>query len=418
MKKTLSYNNISCSKLSLIYVIIVAVSVFSLLYGWVPMFGRQVFTSFIAILTTLLVAPRFFLTKQSWLILFYWAIITINVRSGDEYTFDKEVMDGLLLFMCGGVSYYLVNSDDQKAKKWISIAVLSVLIIQTAPALFIYMTSQDTIRTFIGLIYHGESEYEWSTLYKMGILAYDTTHGLPMLVPPLVMWLRTKGASRFWKAFCALGLVCILILVYIYDVTTVQLLVFGGLGLSLLIYPNQNKRNKQRIIIVSVFLMPFLFSTALQDGMLSVVESFAQGELKSKVEDVRYGLTHNDATGDVENRNEAYVLSFNTFIESPIWGTNDISRIGYHSAIFDRMACFGLLGTVPYIIILIMMIKVCRANMSQTSKWYYVVCTICFVTIILLKNMSRLEEWLMFIVVAPAMLTLDVSEVGDKSIRK
>ena len=402
------------SGLSFVYVVLIVVSIFSLLYGWFPILHSQAYIALIAIFVTGVVSPGFFVTKQFFVILFYAAVVWINAQAGDEYTFDKTVMDGLLLGMCGGISFYLLRTDDQKAKKGITILVPLVLIIQTLPALSLYITSQDTIRNFIGLIYHGQSDYEWSQLYRMGILSYDTTHSLPMLVPPLIMWIRTKGASKTWKCFCCISLICIVILAYIYDVTTVQFLTVFSIVTSMLIYPNQPKQNRLRILMMSVFVMPFVFSNYLQEGVLNILEKVSEGNLKEKVAEARYNLTHDVMTGDMESREKFYTLSVEAFFESPIWGTNNSSKIGGHSAIFDRMGAFGVVGFIPFILIFILLTYYCRKYISPSNRWYYIICIISFAMLLIVKNMSRLEEWMMVIVVAPAMLTLKEDALINK----
>lgn len=394
------------NRLSFLYVIIIVITIFSLLYGWVPVLNRQAYIAVIAILASLIITPKFFSTRQFFLTIFYAGVVWVNAQRGDEYTFDKIIMDGLMLGMSGSMSFYLMESDDQKAKKWISILVLLVVIIQTIPSLTMYVFSQDTIRTLIDLIYHGNEEMDWASLYRMGILNYDVTHSLPMLVPPLLMWIRTKGVNIMWKFFCGVSLICVLILSYIYDVTTVQLLTLFSIGVSFLIYPNQNKANRQRLIVVTILVLPFIFSTTLQDGILKGAENISEGQLKEKIADIRYNITHDSNTGDMANRSDLYWLSIESFFDSPVWGTNDDTKIGFHSAVFDRMGAFGLLGIVPYVVILVLFIQGCRKKMSLSSRWYYTICIISFCTLLLLKNMSRLEEWMMFIVVAPSLLTL------------
>lgn len=407
VKRIKACKGIAVSRLSVVYVVLTAITFFSLVYGWVPFLNKQAYIAIIAILVSLIISPKYFTSKQFFISFFYAIIVWINAQRGDEYTFDKTIMDGLLLGMSGSLSFYLMESDDQKAKKWISILVMLIVIIQTVPSLLMYIVSQETIRSFIDLIYHGDEEMDWMNLYRMGILNYDVTHSLPMLVPPIMMWLRTKGASKIWKLFCAVSLMCVIVLCYIYDVTTVQLLVFFSIVVSFLIYPNQNKANRQRLIIATVLILPFMFSTTLQDGVLSGVEKISEGQLKDKIADARYNLTHDSNTGDMANRSEQYMLSLDSFIKSPIWGTDDDNKIGFHSAIFDRMGAFGLLGIVPFLIILFLCVKECRVNMSISSRWYFIICIICFLTLLLLKNMSRLEEWMMFFVVAPSLLTLN-----------
>lgn len=405
-------NSMSPSRLAFLYVILAVVTCFSLLYGWVPVLHSQAYIAILAILSTFLIASKYFTTSQFFITLFYGIVVWLNAKWGDEYAFDKEVMDGLMLGMCGSISYYLMTSDDQKTKKWISILILSVLIIQTVPSLIMYMTAKDTIRTFMNMVSHGEADFEWEYLFKVGILSYDVTHSLPVLVPPLMMWLRTKDIGKTWKTFCLISLLCILVLTFIYDVTTVQILVFFCIGVSLLIYPNQAKRNRQRVILVSLLILPIVVSTSLQVGLLKRVETVAPGEMKEKVADMQYNLTHNDDTGDIGNRSKKYTLSLLSFIDSPIVGTDDVEQIGYHSAVFDRLGAFGLIGFVPFLLILILTTRFCRKRMSTSSRWYYLVCTIAFVILLIMKNMCRVEEWLMYLVVAPSLLTLSFDTVG------
>ena len=402
---------VSKRPLAWVYVVLVVVSIFSLLYGWVPALHSHAYIALFAILLALPIAPHFFTTSQFIFIAIYALVVWVNAAQGDPYTFDKKIMDGLMLGMTASMSYYLMMSDDQKIKKWISVCTVLVLIIQTIPSLIVYITSQDTIRTFMGLIYHGLSDYDWGQLYRMGLLSYDMSHTLPLLVPPLIMWLRTKGVSKWWKTLCVICLICTLILAYIYDITTVQILAFFGLGASLLLSPNQHRANVVTIITVSLLLLPFALSTSLQDSLLGVVENYAEGSLKAKVSDARYGLTHDEMTGDISTRQDFYMLSLKTFLESPLTGKNTEEGIGGHSAIFDRLGAFGLVGFLPFLFVLINTTRFCRRRMSETQGWYYLICVMCFVMILLAKNMCRLEEWLVYLVVAPAMLTMEKDAV-------
>ncbi len=394
-------------KIAFVYVILVVVICFSLLYGWVPVLHKQAYIGIAAILASLLISPRYFRTPLFFIAAFYALVVWINYQWGDEYTSDKSIMDGIMLLMSGSISYYLIKSDDKKIKKWISISIMIIIIIQTIPAIFLYFTSGDTIRNFIGLISQDQSEYEWDQLFRMGIMAYPMTHSLPVLVPPLMMWIRTKGINKSWKSLCFITLICILLLTFIYDVTTVQFLVLFCMAASLFITPDNMKKNRQRVILAAVILLPFVMSTTVQELTLKGVESVAPGEMKIKVADMRYNLTHDDDTGDMGMRSQYYSMSLESFMWSPVIGTDDNSRIGGHSSILDRMAAFGLLGFVPYLLILVITTRFCRQSMPHSYRWYYTIATISFVALLLLKNMSYIEEWVMYLVVAPSLLTLN-----------
>ena len=399
-------------KLALLYVILVVSMCFSLLYGWVPIFQKQAYIATLAFLSSLLIVPTYFRTRLFILTIIYAVVVLLNAQMGDEYTEGKEVMDGLLLIMSGSISFYIMKSDDQRVKKWICILIMMILLIQTIPAILFYFTSQDTIKTVVTAIFHNDTDLEWGQLYRMGIMSYPMIHSLPVLVPPQIMWLRSRGISKFWKTVCFITLLNIFLLSYIYDVTTVQFLVLFCIAASLLIYPNQNQRNRKRILIASVLMLPILLSTNLQLGMLRGVEYFAPGEMKEKVADIRYDMIHDSETGDMANRQNLYALSFETFLTSPLVGTDDYTRIGGHSSIIDRMAAFGLLGFVPFILVLILATFQCRTCLPSSSRWYFTICVISFAVMQLMKSMCHVEEWLMYLVVAPSLLSLDPPLIG------
>ena len=409
-----SKEGIKPRKISFVYVFLVIVTCFTLLYGWVPVFHKQAYIGIIALLFSLLIIPHYFKSRLFFITLFYALVVWLNTLWGDEYTADKTIMDGVMLGMSGSIAYYLMLSDDQKVKKWISISILIVIIIQTIPSLFMYLTAQDTIRTFIDLISQDQSEYDWEQLYRLGILAYPMTHSLPVLVPPLMMWLRTKGVSKIWKLFCFISLVCIILLTIIYDVTTVQFLILFCIAASLLIYPNKAKQNRQRVVLVAFVILPFLLSSQIQVGVLTGLEAVSSGQMKEKVADMQYNITHDDDTGDMGTRKQHYTSSLESFFWSPVIGTDDNSQIGGHSSFLDRMGAFGLLGFVPFLLIILLSSRFCYLKMPPSCRWYYIVCIISFTSLLLLKNMSHVEVWLMYLVVTPSLLTLRIGENNTK----
>ena len=409
MKRRMTTNN-----LAKIYVILTIFTCFSILYGWVPVLHSQAYLAVVSILFSILIVPRYFLTPQFLATFFYAAIVWINAQRGDGYCQDNVIMDGLMLCMVGSMSYYLMKSDDQKIKKLIVLSVVMIYIIQTVPSIVIYMTSSDSIRMMMEQISHNQTDIDWSVLHKLGVLDFYMIHSMPMLVPPLMMWLRNKNTSKKIKFLCLLCIVCMILLSIVYDVTTVLFLVVFGIITSLLIYPGQNKRTRQRIVFATILILAIMLNDTLQRGALSIAEKVTSGSTNEKIAEMRYNLIHDTEGGDMYNRTEYYALSLGTFFKSPIIGTDEVTQLGMHSSIFDRMGALGIVGSVPYILIIIICISLCWKSINKSRRWYYVLCTIGFVTLLIMKNVSRVELWLMMMVVAPAVLSLDMETFVSK----
>lgn len=409
MSKSLAFKKgVRVSKLSFVYVLAVAIPLFSLLYGWMPILHKFFYICAVACLLTLLLVPRFYVTKQALLSFFYLAVVIANIMSGDEFAQDKQLLDGLILIMSTGVSYYLLEANDIIAKKWIIIFVFSILILQTIISVPIYLANQGAIRELIEMQYRNQNRFEIDYLFRMGIVNYDMIHALPILVAPLVMWLRKKNLKLGWKLFLAISLVCILTLSFVYESTTVQLLSFYALVASFIIHKTNMRKSSMRIVLLMVMMLPFLSSESAQTGVLGVVEKAEWGEISHKAKTIKQDIESNIESSDLATRTELYEMSLMEFLNSPIWGSNKSNNIGGHSVIFDRMGAFGLIGIVPFILVIILVIKFSSSLLPlHVNEWYYLICVFCFVMVLLFKGINALEIWLVFCVVSPCLLTMN-----------
>ena len=110
---------------------------------------------------------------------------------------------------------------------------------------------------------------------------------------------------------------------------------------------------------------------------------------------VRYGL---------------YEDSFYAFAKSPIIGTDNRDELGGHSAILDRMGAFGLIGIIPWLLVMIWLSRYNYKQMPHKARDFYLVGLFCFVAMMVLKNMSYFYVWFTFMVLLPCMLTFDVEK--------
>lgn len=394
--------------LAYFYTLFVFVGTFSLIHGWYPQLYRHVYLCFGMVMLTAFMAPAFFKSRSFVLILLYSAIVYLNHLWGDPYTDGKELLDGLTLASCAGMSYYILTTDDQKNKRLIIFASFLVILVDTIGTLVMYIVNSDIVRFVQGFANDGDNE---STLafYRYGLVEYDVLHGLPVLVPPLVMWLKQNSTSFAWKLFAWGGLFLIILILYIGDATTPFLLALFALVLSILIVLNNHKRSVRRLATITIISLPFLlFGDSLKMGMLNTAYNVTDGELREKIDDMRDMQKSGEMEGDVDVRYGLYQESFDLFLSNPLIGSDDQDELGGHSAFLDRLAAFGLLGVIPWLMAFFSIVKFNYKYLPPRARDFFIVGVICFAVLLLLKNMSTFYTWFSFTVLMTCMLTLDV----------
>ena len=396
------------NNLSLFYIVLVVLGTFSLVHGWFPQFHRLVYLCFGMLMVSMVVATRYFFSAQVLLILLYGGIVYFNHLSGDPYTEGKEVLDALTLLSCGSMAYYYLVSDDQFWKKWMLFACLFVILVDLIGTLVVYIVDPEIVRMVQGMANEGDNE---STLdfYKFGIVEYEVLHGLPVLIPPLVMWFREKETLRMWRIIAISSIVMIMILLFIGDATTPLLLALFALIASFFSVLGSPKRNIRRLALISVIALPFLLSDTIKLGVLDAASNITTGELQKKIDDAKRGMVSGQLEGDANVRSEFYKESIDAFWRNPIIGVDDMTFLGGHSALLDRLGAFGLLGTIPWLLCMFLIIIFAYKHIPYRARIFYIIGIICFLLLMVLKNMSYFYTWFTFVVLMPNMLTMNVS---------
>lgn len=399
---------IKSSQFALFYTFFVILGTFTLIHGWFPQLHRLVFLCFGIVAITVLTAPKFFLSKEFIMIMIYSGVVYMNFLMGDKFTEGKEVLDGLTLASCGAMAFYYAKSDDQKHKIQLFWASFIIILIDLIGTLTLYIINPEIVR-FVQSMANGGDNTSTLEFYKYGLVEYDMLHGFPVLIPPLIMWIRDDKTKRIWKIIGYLCLGILVILLYIGDATTPFLLSLIAIVFSFLIVKNSHKRRVRRLLVIGAVAVPILmFGDSLINGTLDVAYNVTDGELQKKIDDFRQMRKSGEMEGDVDVRYNLYESSVDAFWGSPLIGTNDLDSLGGHSAFFDRLGAFGLLGTIPWVLVFVWLTRFNYKFLQHKARDYYLVGVFCFAALLLLKNMSYFYTWYTFVVLLPCMLTLNV----------
>lgn len=398
------------SLLALFYCVLIIIGTFSLVHGWFPQLYRHVFITLGIIAVSLVLIPRFFHSKQFVIALFYAIVVYINYKNGDSYTEGKEILDGLILASCASMAWYFFTKKDIRAQKSLIIASLIILLVDTVGTFTAYMVQPDIVRSLLYEMQETGNHESLIQFYKVGLVEYDVLHGFPVLIPPLIMWLRSENTQLAWKIVSWISLVAIMLVLYAGEATTPFILAIFAIIMSLLIIKGNHKRSMQRLAVSVVLVTPFLLSNTITSSILSGASKLTGGELQKKIETVQKSIDKNRAEGDIDIRYELYSESVRAFVDSPIVGVNDNTKLGGHSALFDRMGAFGIIGVLPWILFVVVFVRYVYRNIPYYAYDFYNIGLFCFIALMVLKNMSYLYTWFSFMVLLPIMLTLNVDK--------
>lgn len=392
------------SKLSYIYAALIGLGSFSVVYAWAPMLYRHVYLTFIALIISIKLIPSFFKSRQFIYILFYSLIVYLNYLWGDQYTIGKEVLDGLTLIMCGCIAYYLATGRDCKCEKSLILVTAFVVAVNTIATYAVYLVQPDVVRLVVEDAEITKDNSYAMSFYRLGVVLYDVPHSIPVLIPPLVMLIRKKTLTSFWRIFSFAFLLSIFILLIISDVMTPLLISIVALLTSLLVDNNSVKRSTYRITIALVLILPFLFSTNVKREIVHFGAQVTSGTLQEKISEIEAGLGKGSTTGDWDARQNFYKQSADAFFDNVLLGTDNVEALGGHSAILDRLASFGLIGIIPWVLSFILFVRYLYRRIPKEGRSYFIICMICFILMLYLKNMSNFFEWMCFGAIVPAML--------------
>ena len=101
-----------------------------------------------------------------------------------------------------------------------------------------------------------------------------------------------------------------------------------------------------------------------------LVDAYEGTVAQIKIIEFRDMLMGEEEEGNVQLRAKLREMSFNCFLQNPLIGT---SGVGGHSSIMDRLGSMGLLGFIPFIMMIILNIKMWYKLMPEKSaKYFYI----------------------------------------------
>lgn len=363
----------------------------------------------------ILFVTKFRIRGKSILYLFLYAIVlALNYMTGDVYfdSWGDVVQEIGILFFTSTLYYYVFIYKHIKFARVLVFITLSIIIYYSITSYLLEQLNPGIIRNSVYMTNLGEFK-ELRVFYIRGLPTYQLPHALPILIPPLIMVIRDKSNNNWVRLYFIVSLIAVFVIAFVSYAATAAFLAIVMLILTLMVRPGSTQENLIRLIVVAVIVLPFLIvPDLLLRSLMRLFSMFGDAPYLDKLMDIQTLTSSGSSTGSVAAREVRYETTFHQIIENPLFGTN--RRTGEHSAIFDRWACLGLVGWVPYLAYLICQFRMIYKGIDKNSRIYFTLGLMASLFMLLTKNMSDWETWYFTFSILPIMVWLPVQKRGSR----
>ena len=233
----------------------------------------------------------------------------------------------------------------------------------------------------------------------MGVMGYTLLHVYVVVFPVFIMACTCRKNN---KKIPYLALLILVFYIIIKSSITTTLLIAIGILLFSFGYYNKSKfiTTATFIFIISIFLYLTGWIINILDWIAPFFEDTVVAE---KIEDMRSSLLVGRTVGVVSGRQNLHAISWNGFFSNIIIGGG---TFGGHSCIVDRLACMGLLGFIPYVMIYISLIRQWKKIIViHKYRYFYYLGIVAAGVLLYSKGLFGQEGNLFLMVLLPMLIT-------------
>jgi len=119
-----------------------------------------------------------------------------------------------------------------------------------------------------------------------------------------------------------------------------------------------------------LFMVLIISSVSIYKLELLNLAKFIPNEtVQFKVRGLEEKATYGEGNASVESRENLYLLSLDVFLNNIFIGQGDVLKVGGHSYWLDKLALYGILGTLPYFFFFFTMYK--RSLILLNTRLHY-----------------------------------------------
>lgn len=332
-------------------------------------------------------------------ILLYFILMLFDIYNIDFNWFLNEILP---VFIAIAIYTYFIKVKDFKGLALISFISLIFIFISLITSIIGLNKYPLAARELAGVLAL-EGDYARIDYYRnLGIGNYGFFSCVAFMVPVIVYQIKkNKGALKIFL----IVLLIFMLLGLVRAQYTTQLII-GTIGLILAI--GGTNRLKTSVVLVSLLLLIIIFTprSFISDLLASFSNIFSGSVLQERLYDLSIAINQGFGSTDTHAGMRAARIPFllNEFSKSPIIGGGESTG---HVFWLDRLSMYGLIGIIPWILIITYQIKFNLKNLNNEFQFYYLISIIAFIALGFYKNTGGKEVFFSIFLIIPGLNYLD-----------
>lgn len=377
----------------------------SLIYGYLSV--PATIPAIFMVVASLIYYPQCLFNKITVSFFFYAIILVLSYLIGHLLPFSygsgilSVIIEVAFILPAILISSILIDLNDNKLYKIVyyttTVAICITLLLTTVTNVLIPGVLRSAALSV------SSSGVEVNTYLRLGIPNYTAMHSFALLLPVFLYRLRKSSSDRTYNK---IFLICVIVILFnsILNFSISTMIIYSCLALLLgiIFSAESNSRNMLSMVLLGLLFIVFSNESSLI-YIFGTLDSFFEGTaMANKVNDIRNLIIFGDASGSsISTRQSLHISSIETFFDNPIFGGE---QIGGHSTIFDQMARLGLVGFLPYILMIYWGFQSWYRLLTNDSKWFYIIAWIGIITLLITKGLFGSLGWMSLFVIIPSFL--------------
>jgi len=311
------------------------------------------------------------------------------------------------------ITYYRTERDYEGLAKLVKISFICI-VITSILSIVTSIINPTYARDIIGVdtsYISSENEYILS-FQKYGGGGYSLFSAIIGLFPILFYLHKNNIRNNMNKKLLVIiGLIFVTCLISVQIFANILVAVFTIL-ICFMGTKNINKSIFLSLVFVSIIL--FIPTSSYVDFLTYLSRIFpVRSELSNKFQDMAMYMTFGDINTGAGGRAARFPLLLESFLSNPLTGGENWNG---HMYWMNKLAVYGLLGTLPFISILYMDMKKNIKMFNKEFIFYYLVSIISIIVLGLLKALDGRDLWYVYIVIIPGMYYYNIM-LSNKNIK-
>jgi len=369
-------------------------SLLTIIQGFIPLrpwFYCSVLVSFI-----ILVYPHILFKKNIFFLYLYFLFVIIKFSLGVKLNIPDYLFEFVICILC--VSLLDLGISERINKEKIVSLIIILTTFMALCSIPILISSPGLLRAFASG--SKESIKLMDSYFKYGLANYYLPHAIPIIIPGLIYRIKFK-IGDYKKE-----LIILVVLIGFVILSGATMPLFFSIILVFLCCFIRNKLSllKKTMIIILTIIFIIIINDKIMIMLLEKIIQFIPdsfGNMQYKMSSIKEYVEFGQMVGSLNDREILYNLSWNTFCDNFVIGQNNVNLIGGHMYIVDKLALFGIVGTVPLFWFFITLIKKAFKSIDRFAVLYYLLGILSGFLMLILKGVQGLEIFLFLFVILP-----------------